>query len=65
MKLKEQERLDLIERMIDESSLQEFLEDVAEVCFLKKEHVLSNWQDYYTAKYWDKQGLRIQRLARY
>ena len=51
--LKHNERLDLIEEIIDEKDLPELVALIAEVCSLKADHIRENWQDDETANVWD------------
>ena len=49
-----------IEKMVDLHGVREFLEGIWDVCSLKEQHILENWQDEVTAKSWERLAERIQ-----
>lgn len=51
--IKHNERLDLIETIIDEQDLTGLMDLVSEVCSAKADHIRMNWQDDITANHWD------------
>ena len=51
--LKHNERLDLIETIIDEEDLTGLMDLVSEICSAKADHIRTNWQDETTANHWD------------
>jgi len=50
---------DRLEAMLDQSSLKEVLDMLAEICHEKADHLRSNWQDEAAAKDWERMGNRI------
>lgn len=58
-----QETKDIIEKIIDENSLLETINAISEICYLKEDHVRSNWQDENLAKEWSKCGKEISKIA--
>lgn len=54
---------DVLEQIIDSSSLERLLELVADVCHEKAEHLRSNWQDRNTAKSWERDAAKLLKLA--
>ena len=63
----EKDRMDVlrdeIEAMVDKESVVTVLELLADVCYLKAEHLRDNWQDTQSAKVWDKTGDAIMKLS--
>ena len=55
----EQEQKDLLEQMIDESSVADVLHLISDVCHEKGDHVRENWQDVVTARVWDTTGKKV------
>ena len=47
------EKIDLLEEIIDDHSLCGLMELIAEVCSTKADHILSSYDDEETAKIWD------------
>ncbi len=47
-----EQRQEIIEKLIDQSSFAETLELLREVAILKQTHLLENWQDKTTASIW-------------
>jgi hypothetical protein len=41
-----------LESMVDSEGLSGIIGDLAEICYLKAEHISSNWQDEVSAKTW-------------
>ena len=54
--------IDQLEKMVDETSLADVLESLAELCVLKAEHLESNWQDRRSASVWTKDARRIETV---
>lgn len=52
-----------LESMVDSSSVRDLLEEIADICFEKAQHIRENWQDRVTAKTWDSDGNAIMKLA--
>jgi len=52
-----------LEEMIDQSSLNDLLEMLAEVCHEKADHLRSNWQDEAAARDWERLGNRVSKLV--
>lgn len=48
------ERLGVLENLIDRTDLIQVLNDLREICGLKAEHVLENWQDETLCDAWNK-----------
>lgn len=51
--------LDLVEAMIDKSTLQDVLQLVAEIASAKADHIRENWQDENAAASWDASAMAI------
>lgn len=51
-----------LESLVDSHSLETVIEALAEICFLKGEHLRTNWQDKTTAKVWEKVGNKLNNL---
>ena len=47
---------DIIEEYIDKESVSDALMLIQEICFLKAEHIATNWQDEQLALDWEKTG---------
>lgn len=54
---------ELCEAFVDANGLPAALQELANVCHTKAEHLRANWQDKALAKTWDKAGDRIERAA--
>lgn len=52
-----------LESLIDDRSVTEVLELVAQVCHMKAEHVRTNWQDLLTAQVWDDAAELVHKTA--
>lgn len=52
-----------LEAMVDAYGLETVLYALGDICSEKSEHILTNWQDDYLARYWAKRGVRITRVA--
>lgn len=52
-----------LESMIDSEGVSGILEEIADICFEKAEHIRENWQDRVTAKSWEKDANAVMRLA--
>lgn len=50
---------DQLEAMIDQSSLNDVLALLAEVCHEKADHLRSAWQDEAAAEHWERMGNRV------
>jgi len=55
--------LENMESMVDIRGIGATLELLAQVCYIKAEHVETNWQDKQAARVWIKIGKKIERLA--
>ena len=55
----------IIEQMIDESGMENFLDAVETVCYDKADHLRTNWQDEYAAKQWEKTASKIETVICY
>jgi len=55
--------LEDMENLVDSRGISESLELLAQICYVKAEHVETNWQDKQTARVWVKVGKKIKRLA--
>ena len=58
-----QEFIDTMEALVDRSSLNYVLNTLTQICFLKADHISSNWQDEGLAKLWIRAGEKIEALA--
>ena len=52
-----------LEDMVDKDDLKSVLEALSEICDLKAEHLVSNWQDPNTARLWNRAGKRLDACA--
>jgi hypothetical protein len=59
MSFNRSEAKDQLEAMIDQRSLKEVLDMLAEICHEKADHLRSNWQDEAAARDWERMGNRI------
>jgi hypothetical protein len=60
--MKERDSLiDLLEDEVDKFGLCEVVSALESICYLKAEHLRSNWQDELTAKLWEKRAAKIER----
>ena len=55
-------QIDALEAMIDNNSLGDVLDLIAEVCSAKADHILTNWQDEATADQWDRYAAALLGL---
>jgi hypothetical protein len=51
-----------LELMVDKHSLGGVLQMLAEICNEKASHLESNWQDRETAKVWQRDAAKIDKL---
>ena len=54
-----------IEDFIDQKGLGAVVGILVEICYLKAEHVRTNWQDEFLSRQWEKQGKEIDNLKFY
>lgn len=54
---------DHLESVIDEIGLSALLNEIAEIAREKADHLRSNWQDETSAKLWDKDADRIEKVS--
>lgn len=54
---------DTLEALIDHESIVSVLEALADIAYLKAEHVRENWQDETLGKAWDKTGDALTKLS--
>lgn len=59
LKQSHNQNLDTLEKMIDENTIIEVLDLLAEVCSAKADHVRTNWQDETLGQAWDESAARI------
>ena len=52
-----------LERIVDETDLQQTLQLLSAVCFEKAYHIESNWQDSALAQSWEIAGKAIEKLS--
>jgi FixJ family two-component response regulator len=53
---------DRLEKLIDESSLQEVIERIVHICYEKAEHVRTNWQNEALARIWEHNASKLERI---
>jgi hypothetical protein len=53
----------LMEEFMDKEGLAQLIQLVAEICYEKAEHVLTNWQDENLAKLWEKDAKLLVRVV--
>jgi len=54
---------DRMEAAIDLYGLSDVLQSIVEICYLKSEHISTNWQDDNTAKEWEKAARLIDTCS--
>jgi hypothetical protein len=54
---------DILESIIDKTSLLHVLELISDICQEKADHIRCNWQDEKTAAPWAEAGRRLARYA--
>src|SRR5262245_46208705 len=57
------EELHALEGLIDRVGIGRLLEAITEVCFEKREHVQTHWQDAGLARCWGRVGRKIAGMA--
>lgn len=57
------ENLDLLESLVDKTSVSQIVEGLALICHMKAEHIATNWQDAVTAKAWVKGATWLNMVA--
>lgn len=57
------ENLQVLESLVDKSSVTQVLEGLALICHLKAEHLATNWQDATSAKAWVKGATWLNTVA--
>ena len=55
--------VDSLEVMVDASTLATVTDALAEVCYLKADHIRQNWQDNITSKPWDVAAGKLVTLT--
>lgn len=58
------EKLDCIEKIIDDDDLEGLLDLIAEVCSAKADHILECWQDESLAADWDGYAAGFMAIAK-
>lgn len=51
-----------VEELVDGTTLDAVLAALEETCYLKAEHLASNWQDRRTARMWHRTGKRLEQV---
>ena len=54
--------IDILEKLIDDDSLCNILELIAEICYEKSDHIMANYRDLYLSSLWLKSGKQIDKL---
>ena len=65
METTSKEKASLVESMetyIDDYNIDDVIEAIQEVCYLKAEHLRANWQDEASAKSWERIADKIDTL---
>ncbi len=52
-----------LEVYIDKTSLSNVLDELADICNEKAEHIRTNWQDGLLAKEWEKAAKALEHLS--
>jgi hypothetical protein len=52
-----------LEQLVDHSSLEQVLEALCSVCFIKSEHVSTTWQDRTLAAAWEASAKLLDKAA--
>ena len=55
--------VELLEDLIDASSLRAVGESIAGICWEKGEHLRANWQDHRSANDWERAAKRLEVVA--
>ncbi len=58
------ETLDNLEMLIDAKGISGVLDMISDICYEKRDHVLTNWQDKRLACDWGKAAARVNLCAR-
>ena len=58
-----QKEKDNLESLIDRHGLFPVLEAIAEICYLKADHLTTNWQDRVSARLWEKAGKWVEKAG--
>lgn len=53
-----------LEDIMDRSSLSAILDALAIICREKADHLRSEWGDPQTAKFWDRDALKVERCVK-
>lgn len=53
---------DMIEILLDKYGMETVLDVLAQICFEKSEHLLSNWQAPNDAKAWQTCGIKLDHV---
>ena len=57
------EQRDQLEVLWDAVGLADLLRGMADIAYLKEEHLAGNWQDHETAKSWKVTGVKLEDAA--
>lgn len=52
-----------LETLLDQTSLSELIEMLAEICWEKGEHLRASWQDEVSATAWERAGNRLTGVS--
>ncbi len=52
-----------LESLVDRHGLQAVIRELADIAYLKGEHIEANWQDTKTARPWFSNGYKLHRTA--
>ena len=51
-----------LEKMVDEAGFLTVVSALQDICFEKAEHLRSNWQDETSARFWEADGKRLNKI---
>jgi hypothetical protein len=57
-----EEDRDTVEGILDKRDMKGMIEMLADISYLKAEHLRSDWQDEVSAKTWEKIASRLEKL---
>ena len=56
---------DELEIIVDKNNIDVVLEALEDICYLKAEHLRTNWQDEITAQGWEELGSKLSNAIKY
>ena len=62
-RLDNQDRMERLEKLVDETSIRTVLEMLGDICGAKAEHLRTAWQDEGAAEIWEADARRLGKVA--